>query len=435
MTTGSHTQEKPKHFILSLSGGGITVLQEFTKLVFLGLLANRHPLELFSGGIIMDSGAGFIVGPLQKLGGLDALHLFVDKAPQAMPNRVFLAKQALEGAMPRKEQQGKSRFAATAIHEALKKLLGDMSVKDMPHGLSIGVLNLNKAHTEQIAEHPMVVRNTQTGEHTYINLKPDTKLSDVIIAASTIPTIHEWSTIEGLDGVYVDPTIDQDPGNYIHRFKTENPDAEIELIHMGGFTPSPRKLQKLLEDSSALEFKSWLIGIMRQAYVRSSHLQTIRNNLGIPVRNFETEITPEDTTHPKFNPLDTSEKQLRRLMGSALKDIAAKKADYLALATDLALNNAARNGIECPELPDDQTFDACLSRLTGFTESLLPEKRTPEKTPAVTGLYNELAKLLPKVVTTALMKTFSSAVASLFRGGRGESRDTPPTALLPPPPM
>ncbi len=378
MTTGSHTKKEPKHHIAVLSGGGVTVLHQLVKLVFTSSLTNKHPLELYSGGIVADSGSTYPIALLQKMTGEEALELFIRMAPEAMPGTGFLAKQTISTS---------SRFNPDMIHAKLQEILGDTTLRDLSHGLSIGVMNIETDGDHALSERLMAVPNLETGRnHFPAGSSPNLSLVEMVVAATSIPTVNKPAKIKGKEGIFCDPTIDQNPIFYAKELRKLNPDANIEMVYIGGFSPSRGKFKELFNRSSAQKFQSWIKGIARQAYKRSESHEMIEDVLDIRVRSFETEVGVEDEKHPRFNPIDTSVRQLTLLCEAALKDIAARREEYLDHANALLESYKIRTGDPGTAKLDDTDFNVALATVRQICERTIKpvaDKQKAAKTPPI----------------------------------------------------
>ncbi|MDY0028879.1 MAG: hypothetical protein RBR86_02940 [Pseudobdellovibrionaceae bacterium] len=348
------------------------MLHQLVKLVFTSCLTNKHPLELYSGGIVADSGSTYPIALLQKMSGEKALELFIRMAPEAMPGTKFLAKQTINTS---------SRFNPDIIHEKLLDILGDTRLNDLSHGLSIGVMNIEAEGDHALSERLMAVPNLRTGEKHYpAGTSPDLSLAEIVVAATSIPTVNKAAKITGKDGTFCDPTIDQNPIFYAKELRKLNPDEKIELVYIGGFCPSRGKFGELFNRSSAQKFQSWIKGVARQAYKRAESHEMIEDVLDIRVRNFETEVKEEDENHPRFNPIDTSIRQLKLLCETALTDIATRREEYLHHANTLLESYKIRKSDTCTAKLDDTDFNVALATVRQICENTITPAVEKQKT-------------------------------------------------------
>ncbi|MBE2191840.1 MAG: patatin-like phospholipase family protein [Alphaproteobacteria bacterium] len=407
MVTESH-ENKPIHHVAILSGGGIAVLHQLVKLVFNTALTNLHPFDLYSGGMIADSGSTYSIALLQKMSPEDVFKLFIQMAPEAMPGTRFLATQTINNS---------SRFTPEHIHSTLQKILGNTKLDDLPHGLSIGILGLEEKNKNQLSERIMVVPDLKTGKKYYPQgSSPELELVNIVIAATSIPTINKPVEITGKDGTFCDPTIDQNPLFYGQELRRRNPDANIEMVCIGGFSPSRKKLQDLFGTSPAHKFQSWIKGIARQAYIQSESHQLLETVLGIPVRNFETEIDIDDANHPRFNPIDSSPKQLRLLCEVAIKDIETRRKEYLQHANELVKSYKIRHEMPQTDNLCDSDFDAALSKVIEICETALNQiTNTPDtslrQSPANSNKPQRpeyLSEIFTRQMATTALEIFSA---------------------------
>ncbi|HOO50537.1 MAG TPA: hypothetical protein PLK94_04525, partial [Alphaproteobacteria bacterium] len=306
--TGSHTKEKPIHYIATLPGGGVTVLQTLAKILLLEKLTGIDFLKLYSGGVIADSGSLYSLALLECMDAQKALETFIELAPDAFPKTSFFAHQTI---------RTRSRFTPTILHDRLDELLGDRTLESLQHGFSAGVINIEKDRSSRIAERIMVVPNLETGEKHYPEgSSGNIRLKDVIKAGSSVPNVNPPVTIEGKKGKHLDPTIDQNPALYGIELQRENPLAALGMVSFGSYTPSSEKFSDLFNELSARNFLDWIRGMIRQTYKKAEEHELIEKLLGVKVLDLCTEISKDNKDHPRFNPIDSTSKQLSRLCNS-----------------------------------------------------------------------------------------------------------------------
>lgn len=439
---------KPQAYpILGATGGGVAVLSQLIKMAVLEEITGRRITSLFPGGIIFDSGGGFLVAGLQKFSARELIGTFIDTAPKGMPSSRFFLMQAFHATMRRKDHEA-VRLTSEALTESLDMLVGKDTIEHVPFGFSAGLYNV-AAEYNQHATYIMKVPNLAKKTFCYYE-SSQTSFSDVVLAGSAIPTLFNFASVNHVDGKFVDPTMDQNPSVYIGELRRLNPDIATTFVRLGNFSPSPEAMEHLLANSSALSYKSWIRSVQRTVYKRSEEAYLLDRDYQTPTVDFETLLNhdidvlrPEDEKNPSYSPIQSDPLQMRRICLITLRDIKARKEMYCSLGRSLLANLAHLEG-ETRHWRSTQEsisaeLDDIVGKLTADIDRFLPPKPKKER-PVLDGIsaklgltatYARTALSTENIMATA--KWLGGKLADTFRRQSVPANDNGSAVTAPPP--
>lgn len=440
---------KPQAYpILGATGGGVAVLSQLIKMAVLEEMTGRRITSLFPGGIIFDSGGGFLVAGLQKFSARELIGTFIDTAPKGMPTSRFFLMQAFHATLNSKDH-GAVRLTSDALTESLDMLVGKDTIEHVPFGFSAGLYNV-AADYNQHATYIMKVPNFGKNRFCYYE-SSQASFSDVVLAGSAIPTLFNFASINHVDGKFVDPTMDQNPSIYIGELRRLNPDIATTFVRLGNFSPSPEAMEHLLANSSALSYKSWIRSMQRTIFKRSEEAYLLSRDYQTPTVDFETLldhhldvlIADDDQKHPTYNPIQSDPLQLRRICLITLRDIKARKDMYCSLGRSLLANLAQHEGETRHWRSTQETLsvelDEALEHLNSDIDRFLPPKPKKER-PIIDGIsaklgltatYARTALSTENIMATA--KWLGGKLADTFRRKSTHANDNGSAVTAPPP--
>lgn len=410
--------------VLGATGGGVAVLSQLIKMAVLEDITGRRITSLFPGGIIFDSGGGFLVAGLQKFPARDLIGTFIDTAPKGMPTSRFFLMQTFHATMSGKSHEA-VRLSPDALTESLDILVGQDTIEHVPFGFSAGLYNVG-ADYNQHATYILKVPHFNKKTFCYYE-SSQTSFSDIVLAGSAIPTLFSFATINHVEGKFVDPTMDQNPAVYIGELRRLNRDIATTFVRLGNFSPSPEAMTDLLANSSAISYKSWIRSMQRTIFKRSEEAYLLSRDYATPTVDLETlldhrldSLTPDgDLKNPTYNPIQSDPVQLRRICLMTLRDIKARKDLYCQIGRSLVANLAQIEGETCHWRSPHDTMaadlDQSIEALTAEVDRLLPPKPKKQR-PIIDGISAKI-DLTATYARTALSAQNIIATAK-WLGGR-----------------
>lgn len=375
------------YFSLHLSGGATNTLAQLVKLATIEASTNMRARELFPAGVIADSAGALEAVALHDLSAIEVLKEFIKTSHTALPPKSFYVHQIVgRGAKPEAHiirSHGVVRYSQSPLRENFGKVLGERRLEDVQWGLSIALHNPDVPTSDKTTFIHAVPIFGQSGlqETLKYSHQPSISLAEIVLAATAIPGVYEAVKIEGLEGQYIDATIDQDPTIYLHEVRVNNPNVNLGYVRLGNISPNHTYLSSAFRTASALKIRDNVRLHLLREQTHSTLLGRLARRWGSEnVYDLDTFVDLGQKGAPDLNPIANTKEAREKIVKTVISDLLAREEEYKSLMRTLVRQHRLIHNGPVNEDIALKDFDAIIPHITEALKeaegSLNPERKS-----------------------------------------------------------